>query len=125
MASLRTAGGAHRQRGYRDPSGYRGERPRMGGTTRRWGRCSRASAGTHGTAAWPASAAFAAEGAAPLTFDQTLLIYRQQSFVALAMWTATLTPALGSPEMQPPETSLEFIKRMSHAIDDWDALDSI
>jgi hypothetical protein len=67
----------------------------------------------------------AAEGAKPLTFDQTLLIYRQQLFAALAMWTSTLTPAPGSPEMQPAETSLEFIKRMSHAIDDLDALSTI
>jgi hypothetical protein len=59
-----------------------------------------------------------------LTFDQTLLIYRQQLLAALAMWTSTLTPAPGSPDMQPAETSLEFIKRMSHAIDDLDALDS-
>ena len=38
---------------------------------------------------------------------------------------STLTPAPGSPDMQPAETSLEFIKRMSHAIEDWDALESI
>jgi thiamine kinase-like enzyme len=66
----------------------------------------------------------AAEGATPLTFDQTLLIYRQQLLAALAMWTSTLTPAPGSPDMQPAETSLAFIDRMSHAIDDLDALES-
>lgn len=66
-----------------------------------------------------------AMGGSPLSFEQTLLIYRQQLLAALAMWTATLTPAPGSPDMQPAETSLEFIKRMAHAIDDLDALDSI
>ena len=66
----------------------------------------------------------AATGGSPLNFDQTLLAYRQQLFCALAMWTSTLRPAPGSPEMQPAETSLEFIKRMSHAIEDLDALDS-
>ena len=63
-----------------------------------------------------------AEGASPLNFDQSLLIYRQQLLAALAMWTSTLTPAPGSPDMQPAETSLEFISRMSHAIDDLDSL---
>lgn len=66
----------------------------------------------------------AAEDAPHVGFDETLRLYRQQLLCALAMWTATLTPAPGSPEMQPPETSLEFIKRMAHAIDDLDALDS-
>ena len=64
-------------------------------------------------------------GATPLTFDQTLLIYRQQLLTSLANWTATLTPPPGSPDMQPAETSLEFIQRMAQAIDDLDALDSI
>lgn len=66
-----------------------------------------------------------AEGAKPFSFEQTLLIYRQQLLCALAMWTSTLCPAPGSPEMQPAETSLEFIKRMSHAMDDLDSLGSI
>ena len=67
----------------------------------------------------------AAQGATPLTLDETLLLYRQQLLCALGMWTSTLCPAPGSPEMQPAETSLEFIKRMAHAIDDWDSLGSI
>ncbi|MET0986738.1 MAG: phosphotransferase [Steroidobacteraceae bacterium] len=66
----------------------------------------------------------AAEDATPLSFDQTVLLYRQQLLGGLAMWTSTLTPAPGSPDMQPAETSLEFIKRMTHAIDDLDALGS-
>jgi Ecdysteroid kinase-like family len=66
----------------------------------------------------------AACGSSPLTFDQTLSIYRQQLFTALAMWTSTLTPAPGSPAMQPAKTSLAFIKRMAQAIDDLDALNS-
>lgn len=67
----------------------------------------------------------AAEDALPLTFDQTLLTYRQQLLAAMAMWTSTLTPAPGSPEMQPAETSLAFIERMSHAIDDLDSLSAM
>jgi len=50
--------------------------------------------------------------------------YRQQLFSALAFWTVTLTPAPSQPEMQPKDVTLEFIKRMSAAIDDHDAFDS-
>ncbi len=66
-----------------------------------------------------------AEGASPLNFDETWLAYRQQLLFGLAMWTYTLSPPPGAPDMQPPETSLAFIKRMTHAIDDLDALDCI
>ncbi len=67
----------------------------------------------------------AAEGGSPLDYNQTFLAYRQQSLAALAMWTATLTPPADAPAMQPPETSLEFIKRMAQAIDDLEALDCV
>ena len=50
--------------------------------------------------------------------------YRQQLFAALAWWTGTLGQPPDAPAMQPAETSLEFIRRMSFAIDDLDALDS-
>jgi thiamine kinase-like enzyme len=64
------------------------------------------------------------EGGSPLTFDETWQVYRQQMLCALAMWTFTLSPAPGAPEMQPPETSLAFINRISHAVDDLASLDS-
>ena len=50
--------------------------------------------------------------------------FRQQLFSALAFWTVTLTPAPSQPEMQPKDVTLEFIKRISTAIDDHDAFDS-
>lgn len=65
-----------------------------------------------------------AAGGPKLAFDDAFRIYRQQLFSALAWWTGTLGQPPEAPEMQPAETSLEFIKRMAHAIDDLDALDS-
>jgi len=66
----------------------------------------------------------AAEGGYSLSFEHSFLLYRQQMFTALSQWTGTLTPGEGAPDMQPSETSLEFIKRITHAIDDLDALAS-
>lgn len=65
-----------------------------------------------------------AAGGPRIAFDEGWRIYRQQMFSALAWWTGTLGQPPEAPKMQPPETSLEFIKRMAHAIDDLDALDS-
>jgi hypothetical protein len=58
------------------------------------------------------------------SLDDAWLCYRQQLFTGLAFWTITLTPAPQMPDMQPRRTTLEMIKRLSHAIDDLDALDS-
>jgi Phosphotransferase enzyme family len=66
----------------------------------------------------------AARGGARVSFDEAWLRYRQQLFAALAWWTGTLGQPPDAPAMQPPETSLEFIRRMAVAIDDLDALDS-
>ncbi|MET0153138.1 MAG: phosphotransferase [Candidatus Binatia bacterium] len=63
-------------------------------------------------------------GGPRLDFEEAWLRYRQQLFAALAWWTGTLGQPPDAPAMQPPETSLEFIRRMSCAIDDLDALDS-
>ena len=52
-------------------------------------------------------------------------LYRQQLFGALAWWTVTLTPPPEMPDMQPAASSLEFIKRITHAIDDLEALRSL
>jgi thiamine kinase-like enzyme len=65
-----------------------------------------------------------AAGGPALVFDDAWLIYRQQLFSALAWWTGTLGQPPEAPKMQPKASSLEFIKRMTHAIDDLDALDS-
>ena len=64
-----------------------------------------------------------ANGVPSVGIERTMDLYRTQLFLALNMWTGTLTPTPGAPEMQPPETSIEFIKRITHAIDDLDALD--
>jgi hypothetical protein len=65
----------------------------------------------------------AAEGP-KIPFGDAWTIYRQQMFSALAWWTGTLGQPPDAPIMQPRESSLEFIKRMTHAIDDLDALAS-
>lgn len=67
---------------------------------------------------------FAARGGPKLDFDVTFKRYRQQLFAALAWWSGTLGQPPEAPEMQPRETSLEFIRRTVTAIDDLDALDS-
>lgn len=66
----------------------------------------------------------AAAGGPKLRFDEAWTIYRQQTFSALAWWTGTLGQPPEAPIMQPREVSLEFIARMTRAIDDLDALDS-
>ncbi len=65
-----------------------------------------------------------ANGGPKLAFDEAWTIYRQQLFSALAWWTGTLGQPPEAPKMQPAETSLTFIERMTHAIDDLDALDA-
>jgi len=64
-----------------------------------------------------------AAGAEAPVFDDAWRLYRLNMLSALSWWTATLTPAPGMPDMQPQETSLEFVKRITHAIDDLDSLD--
>lgn len=58
------------------------------------------------------------------SFDEAWLYYRHNLFSALAWWTGTLGQPPEAPAMQPPEASFAFIGRMTHAIDDVDALDS-
>lgn len=66
----------------------------------------------------------AERGGPRLDFDVTFKRYRQQLFAALAWWSGTLGQPPDAPKMQPPATSLEFIRRITTAIDDLDALDS-
>ena len=64
----------------------------------------------------------ARQGVDDTSFEQAWDLYRQELLSALPWWTATLSPPEGYPEMQPQETSLEFIRRITTAIDDLDAL---
>lgn len=65
-----------------------------------------------------------AAGGPQVAFDEGWTIYRQQLLSALTWWTVTLTPPPGLPDMQPRDTTLEFIRRISTAIDDLDSLDA-
>lgn len=65
-----------------------------------------------------------AAGGPQVSFDEGWLIYRQQLMSALTWWTVTLTPPPGLPDMQPRGTTLEFIRRISTAIDDLESLDA-
>jgi thiamine kinase-like enzyme len=65
-----------------------------------------------------------AAGGPRVEFDEAWRIYRRQLFSALAWWTGTLGQPPEAPKMQPPATSTEFIRRMTHAIDDLEALDT-
>ena len=66
----------------------------------------------------------AESGGPKLDFAEVFVRYRQQLFAALAWWTGTLGQPPEAPKMQPAEVSREFIRRMTIAIDDLDALDS-
>jgi hypothetical protein len=57
-------------------------------------------------------------------FDLSFQRYRQQIVHALAMWTITLCHSPLLPNMQPEDTTLTMIERMTTAMADLDALDS-
>lgn len=63
-------------------------------------------------------------GGPALSFDSALLGYRQQLVTALTWWTVTLTPPAALPDMQPRDTTLEFIRRIATAVDDHESLDA-
>lgn len=65
-----------------------------------------------------------AAGGPKVSFDEGWLAYRQQLVTALTWWTVTLTPPEGLPDMQPRDTTLEFIRRIATAMDDVDSLDA-
>lgn len=64
-----------------------------------------------------------AAGGPEIAFDEAWRHYREQMLSALAWWTMTLTPAGDMPDMQPQDTTMEFIRRLSIAIDDLGSLD--
>jgi aminoglycoside phosphotransferase (APT) family kinase protein len=57
-------------------------------------------------------------------FDLSFLRYRQQIVHALAMWTITLCHSPLLPNMQPEDTTIKMMERMTTAMADLDALDS-
>ena len=65
----------------------------------------------------------AATGAPVPSFDGAFDDYREQILSALAWWTMTLTPSKAMPDMQPRDTTMEFLGRISAAVDDLDSLD--
>ena len=57
-------------------------------------------------------------------FDVSFLHYRQQIVHALAMWTITLCHSPLLPNMQPEDTTLTMIERITTAMGDLGSLDS-
>ena len=66
-----------------------------------------------------------AAGGPRIEFEFAWRHYRAQLLGALAWWTGTLGQPPNKQDMQPPEISLEFIKRITTAMDDLDALDAM
>jgi hypothetical protein len=67
----------------------------------------------------------ATHGGPHVSFDDAWTMYREQLFGALAWWTVTLSPPPGMPDMQPRDTTLEFIRRISTAMDDLDSFGAV
>lgn len=66
----------------------------------------------------------AQRGVPATPFEEALTNVRQQMFTAFAFWTITMRPTADMPAMQPEHTTVEFLKRMGSAIDDYNALDA-
>jgi len=65
-----------------------------------------------------------AAGGPKVPFEEGWRHYRQQLMAALTWWTITYNPAPGMPDMQPLDTTREFVTRLATAIDDIESLDS-
>lgn len=59
-----------------------------------------------------------------IEFDRAWSAYREQACLALLMWTPTLCPPPTLPDMQPEETSMRMIQRITTAMDDHEVLSS-
>lgn len=68
---------------------------------------------------------FATVSGVNLSPDEIRLRYRQQMISALSMWTVTFAPKENSPDMQPEDTCIEFINRISTAVDDLESVESL
>jgi aminoglycoside phosphotransferase (APT) family kinase protein len=66
-----------------------------------------------------------AAGGPRTSFDAGWTRYREQLISALTWWTVTLKPPEAIPDMQPEETTYEFIRRIAIAMDDVDSLGSL
>ena len=66
-----------------------------------------------------------AAGGPKIAFDEAWLHYRQQLASVLTWWAVTLTPPEGLPDMQPRDITLEFLRRITTAMDDHDTLGSL
>lgn len=65
-------------------------------------------------------------GGPKVSFDEAFTNYRQQLFAVLSFWTITLKPPSIMPDvMQPKRVSLNYIERLTHAIDDLDAFNAV
>lgn len=62
-------------------------------------------------------------GGPAVSFDEAWMVYRQQLITALTWWTITMSPTKDIPDMQPKDITLEFIRRISTAMDDLDTMD--
>lgn len=65
-----------------------------------------------------------ARGIAGIDYEEAVLNIRQQLMTAFAFWTITMCPTDEMPQMQPRRTTVEFLKRMGTAIDDYESLDA-
>lgn len=60
----------------------------------------------------------ARHGGPQVTMEEAWLHCRQQLWSALSWWLVTLCPPEGLPDMQPRDTTVEFLKRIGTAMDD-------
>jgi hypothetical protein len=67
----------------------------------------------------------AENGGPKVSFEEGFRHYRRQFLGALAYWTITLCPSPSIPDMQPRDITLEFIRRITTAMDDLDTLDAV
>ena len=58
-------------------------------------------------------------------FDESFRHYREQMVHALLMWTITLCHSPLLPNMQPEETTLTMIERITTAMADLDSIDNL
>lgn len=56
--------------------------------------------------------------------DDVWFNLRQQLMTTLAFWTITLVPAPSMPDMQPRDITIEFLRRIYAAMEDYEALDA-
>ncbi|KAH6972129.1 kinase-like domain-containing protein [Ilyonectria sp. MPI-CAGE-AT-0026] len=63
-------------------------------------------------------------GGPSVSAAEAWLELRRASFLALAYWTVTLTPSSSMPDMQPEDTTLEFIRRITTFMGDHQVFDS-